>query len=204
MPLFWGTECLLVPPLSKCKSLVFCYTSLPLFQDLPLPCSSGRLPETLQRSIRSSLQHLWEALTSPEWHATNLTSNGTVPWACSSSSGATIPTSPTRFHPERMNFTLQHFTLKEIQFWMALFSWWIGGIKRIRNLSAGACLPRSHQTVNLMTARESDSLAIKPSQFWINTELWSQGQKVDWRVKFKLITPETLCNMALLTLSITI
>lgn len=112
MPLFWGTECLLVPPLSKCKSLVFCYTSLPLFQDLPLPCSSGRLPETLQRSIRSSLQHLWEALTSPEWHATNLTSNGTVPWACSSSSWGHHPYKPHQVPSWKDEFHIAAFYTK--------------------------------------------------------------------------------------------
>lgn len=42
-----------------------------------------------------------------------------------------------------------------------------GGIRRVQNLLVDACLPRSHQTVNVMTARKSDTLAIKLGQFSI-------------------------------------
>lgn len=42
--------------------------------------------------------------------------------------------------------------------------------------------------LRLMTARESDSLTIKPDEFWINAGLQSQRQKVDWSVKHKLVS----------------
>lgn len=86
-------------------------------------------------------------------------------------------------------WTAQHIFLhpKKTHLSMALFSWRIEGIKRIQSLSGHDCLPRSHQALNLMMNGESESLDIKFLKFWINTELWSQGQKVDCRVKFKLL-----------------
>lgn len=62
---------------------------------------------------------------------------------------------------------------------MALFSWWIRGI-RIQNLLT--CLPRNHQTLNLMTVRESESLDIKLSEFWINTGLCGVRDKKSTQV----------------------
>ena len=59
MPLFCGTECLLVLYFSKCESSVLCHATPSLFQDLLLPCSvvPGRVAPNI--GLEKKVCHEW-------------------------------------------------------------------------------------------------------------------------------------------------
>lgn len=126
-------------------------------------CPADQRWTCLSHSSDSSKFH-FRCLGSHRGYDVTLSGNGIVPGLVRPLQGATVPTGPSKSHLHREDFKSQHFTLKGTSFWMALFPWWIEGIK-IQNLSVDACLPGSHRTLNLMTARESDSLTTKLGKF---------------------------------------
>lgn len=109
-------------------------------------------------STRTSLQCAWEATGC----GADITGDGTRPrpaMASASPSWATIPTSPSKCHLYRVDFTSQHLALKTKSLFNGPF------ILVNRRHSADACPPRSHRAPNAETARESDSLTIKLGKF---------------------------------------
>lgn len=62
---------------------------------------------------------IWEALTSPGWWATTLTSNGTIPWVCSSPAWGHHPYKPRQGASSQDGFHIAAFYTKR----KVIFEW---------------------------------------------------------------------------------